>query len=256
MRTAISQDNPFPPGRAGYAWEKIPATSRSHLDFGCNQGRFLHRLEGKQVCRLVGVDVARGPIEVGKALFPSLELHHLDDPHHLPFQDASFDSASILDVLEHVEDQKYVLNELHRVLVPGGVLIITVPGKYALSFMDLGNLKFRFPRLHRWVYCLRHSREEYDRRYVHNPDGLVGDVSASKQWHEHFTQSRLEELLQASGFRVIDFDGSGYFTRALSFVALPIIGANRSSRWLQPLYRMDSRLFASMNLFCTARKQT
>lgn len=259
MRTVLRPDNPFAPDRAGYAWEKVPATSKAHLDFGCHQGRFLHSLKSKQpsgLQRLVGVDVARKPIEAGRTQYPDLELHHLTDPHHLPFPDADFDSASILDVIEHVADQKQVLDELYRVLAPGGVLIATVPGLYALSCFDLGNLKFRLPRIHRWIYRLQHSRTEYERRYADNPDGLVGDVAAAKGWHEHFTRHSLGRLLEASGFSLVEFDGSGYFTRAISLMTSPFLGVQRSSRWLRELYSFDMRWFASMNLFCLAAKKT
>jgi 2-polyprenyl-3-methyl-5-hydroxy-6-metoxy-1,4-benzoquinol methylase len=47
----------------------------------------------------------------------------------LPYADGSFDRALCLDVLEHLayEDQPRALAELHRVLVPGGELLVSVP---------------------------------------------------------------------------------------------------------------------------------
>jgi SAM-dependent methyltransferase len=49
------------------------------------------------------------------------------DATHLPFADASFDLACALDVIEHVDDDRAALGELHRVLRPGGHLLATVP---------------------------------------------------------------------------------------------------------------------------------
>ena len=46
----------------------------------------------------------------------------------LPFATGRFDSVSALDVLEHVADEAGTLAELHRVLRPGGLLVLTVPG--------------------------------------------------------------------------------------------------------------------------------
>ena len=160
-----------------------------------------------------------------------------------------------MDVIEHVGDQKRVLDELGRVLGPGGLLIVTVPQQYVLSFMDTGNLKFRFPRLHRFAYCRLRSAEEYAYRYVSNPDGLIGDVAASKAWHEHFTPQSLGRLLEQSGFEVVDFDGSAFFDRALEPLKMAgkiIPGLNRV---LNAVLRADARAFASMNLYCTARKR-
>ena len=48
----------------------------------------------------------------------------LADAH---FADGSVPAAGVFDVLEHVEDDAALLRELHRVLVPGGLLLVTVP---------------------------------------------------------------------------------------------------------------------------------
>jgi SAM-dependent methyltransferase len=45
----------------------------------------------------------------------------------LPFSDGSFDTVFCSQVLEHVPEPKIALRELQRILVPGGVLILTAP---------------------------------------------------------------------------------------------------------------------------------
>jgi len=55
---------------------------------------------------------------------------HVDvfwDGVHLPFSDSSFDSCVSTEVLEHVADTDLVMRELHRVLVPGGNLLVSTP---------------------------------------------------------------------------------------------------------------------------------
>jgi hypothetical protein len=140
------------------------------------------------------------------------------------------------------------------VLIDGGIIVVTVPGQHLFSFLDMGNLKFRFPGLHRWFYCLRHSREEYEYRYVSNPDGLIGDVSAKKRWHEHFSREKLDELLTAAGFRVIDFDGIGFFSRVVGNIAYFLKRLKPIHRAFAKLQTLDNRLFESANLFCVAEK--
>jgi SAM-dependent methyltransferase len=49
------------------------------------------------------------------------------DLHALPVDDASFDAVVCTEVLEHVAEPARVLDELHRVLRPGGRLLVTVP---------------------------------------------------------------------------------------------------------------------------------
>lgn len=50
----------------------------------------------------------------------------------LPITDADFDSAITMNTLEHVYDSKFVLNEINRVLKPGGKLVITVPWMFRI----------------------------------------------------------------------------------------------------------------------------
>jgi SAM-dependent methyltransferase len=257
MDTPLSPDNPFGPNRTGFAWEKVPLDGRAHLDFGCGNGRLLAALRARGKRRLVGLDVSREAIEAARETLLDVEFVHTTRTVPLPFDDATFDSITMLDVLEHLPEprQRAVLAEFHRVLTDGGVLIVTVPGQHVFSALDLGNLKFRFPRLHRWFFCLNHSRDEYERRYVANADGLVGDISAEKAWHEHFTPRRLEALLNPAGFDVITFDGSALFMRVIS----PFNQLLGRLPLLKPLFakvnQLDARWFRSANLFCVARRK-
>ncbi len=200
MDTRIQADNPYGNDRYGFAWQQVPAGGTAHLDFGCGDGRFLAVLRSKSIGRLMGIDGSEEAVKRTRDRYPGLDVRHLGRTIPLPFADGEFSSISLMDVLEHVDEQDALLGELYRVLQDDGVLIVTVPGHHVFSFLDLGNLKFLFPRLHRWYYCRRHSPQEYKHRYVSNADALVGDISATKRWHEHFSR-RQEDLLQRWLFR-------------------------------------------------------
>jgi len=255
MRTRLCADNPFGFNRKGFAWEKVLAGTEAHLDVGCFHGRFLASLKSKGVERLVGADVSRSAIELARQRYPDLDFYHIPEGRPLPFEDEVFTSASLLDVLEHVYDQESLLGEIHRVLRPEGQLIVTVPQRCVFSFLDSGNLKFRFPRLHRWFYQRRHSPEQYRQRYEAHPDGLIGDISARKRWHEHFSRADLERLLVGSGFQPVSFDGSALFERLLMPFRIMVKPFPLLRRLGGAIAQLDARCFESSNLFCVARKR-
>ena len=49
------------------------------------------------------------------------------DGKKIPFSDGEFDYVFSTEVMEHVPEPKEFLNEIYRVLKPGGILIMTVP---------------------------------------------------------------------------------------------------------------------------------
>ena len=254
MRTTLDTDNPYGPNRYGFAWQQIPAGGAAHLDFGCGDGRFLKSLKQRGITCLVGVDVSREAVRQAYHASGGLEIIHLTQTTPLPFPDKFFSSVTLMDVLEHVAEQGALLAELRRVLQDDGTLIVTVPGRHFFSFLDLGNFKFLFPRLHRWFYCRTHAVQEYEKRYAANPDGLIGDVSAAKRWHEHFSTDRLAALLAEHGFDAVSFDGTGYFTRVLKIVDLLARRFGALHAAIGKAKAWDARYFRTANVFCVAHK--
>jgi SAM-dependent methyltransferase len=62
---------------------------------------------------------------------------HVGRAEALPLPDSSFETALLLDVLEHCDDDRAALAELARVLRPGGRLILAVPlGAVYWSVLD------------------------------------------------------------------------------------------------------------------------
>lgn len=77
---------------------------------------------------VVGVDVAAAVLEAVKRRHPWLKTTHAD-VRCLPFGDAAFDvivSISTLDHFPALDEVERALRDLHRVLAPGGTLVITL----------------------------------------------------------------------------------------------------------------------------------
>jgi SAM-dependent methyltransferase len=66
------------------------------------------------------------------ALFPQVRAHVSSDPRALPYADASFDAVLSCGVLEHVLDPEASLDELARILKPGGTLYVyKLPNRFS-----------------------------------------------------------------------------------------------------------------------------
>lgn len=87
----------------------------------------------------VGCGSAKTPGAVGLDISSDTQadvVHDLDVLPY-PFEDSSFDQVLMQDVLEHVRDPIRVVEELHRVLRPGGLLQLRTPHfSSALAYGD------------------------------------------------------------------------------------------------------------------------
>jgi len=103
-----------------------PAGSR-WLDLGCAYGYLVADARAAGF-RAVGVDVSAYALARVAAAAPTVAgCVARGVLEHLPFADASFDVVSAFDVLEHVVDPEAALQEIGRLLRPGGVLVGATP---------------------------------------------------------------------------------------------------------------------------------
>lgn len=98
------------------------------VDVGCGQGIDLagYAMAGAQV---TGVDLTLRHVELARAHLAALgfDANVVEgDAERLPFPDESFDRASSNGVLHHTPDMPAALQEIRRVLCPGGELRIAV----------------------------------------------------------------------------------------------------------------------------------
>jgi ubiquinone/menaquinone biosynthesis C-methylase UbiE len=95
------------------------------LDVGCGTGAILQQLGNP--AKNVGIDLAPEAVSLSKQR--GLNNVRQGDICALPFSDASFDAVICSSVLYHqwVGNVEGAVREMHRVLCPGGVVLINVP---------------------------------------------------------------------------------------------------------------------------------
>jgi ubiquinone/menaquinone biosynthesis C-methylase UbiE len=178
-----------PQNRLKLAFDWIPAGSQRLLDAGCAWGYGTHHYAAKtkDVC---GCDPNTAFINQARNDYPAIKFENCPI-ENTPYENESFDVITLTDVLEHVDDELSALNELCRVMKPGGLLIITTPHKGLFSFMDTDNyawhLRTKFPRLYRWIFRMKHGKD---------PLAKVGYESP----HRHYNLDDFVNLLDRSAF--------------------------------------------------------
>lgn len=152
------------------------------LDVGCGTG-VVTRLAATRVGgegAVAGLDVNPGMLAVARSVTPAevnIEWHEAS-ADAMPLADASFDVVLSQLSLQFIPDRGKALKEMHRVLVPGGRLVLSVPGPADPLFETLA-------------------------------DALGRHVSAQAAGFVHTVfsmddEAELEELLGNAGFRDVD----------------------------------------------------
>lgn len=107
------------------------------LEVGCSQG-IVSVLTAEKGLDVTGVDIEPSLIEAARDLASSrlgpkagrIDLR-FGDAYELPFADNSFATVAFGEIIEHLEEPERALDELYRVLQPGGRMVLTTP----LGFM-------------------------------------------------------------------------------------------------------------------------
>ena len=105
------------------------------LDVGCGEGRHIFgAMDAHSGLNLFGVDMDIPSLEKsneGLDFFREMDFNLVKflqgSIYNLPFQDNELDIVICSEVLEHLEDYNKAIQEIHRVLKPGGYFLASVP---------------------------------------------------------------------------------------------------------------------------------
>lgn len=106
--------------------------SQKILEAGCGTGNYVVSLT-KMGHNVIGIELDNKRVKIAKEYMKKYGINEENiiqgDLQDLPFSDNSFDAIFSHGVIEHIHNHEKAVNELYRVLKPGGYALITVPSR-------------------------------------------------------------------------------------------------------------------------------
>ena len=115
--------------QAKYLLQKVGDSLKKHpgnlLDVGCGVGIWAASVKNTLGFEVTGLDI--NDQAVAKSSLIGIKTIKTDIENRWPLTSGSFSVVSVIQVLEHVLNPDFLLEEAHRVLSPNGILLITTP---------------------------------------------------------------------------------------------------------------------------------
>jgi ubiquinone/menaquinone biosynthesis C-methylase UbiE len=149
------------------------------LDLGCGDRGYIEAFKD-DVQEIIGLD--QDPKLLARNTIVDSKLS--GDGEHIPLPDTSLDMVVSEFVLEHLEHPKTVFQEIHRVLKPGGYVVIITPNLLHPVFL----LSLITPHgFHIWYRQTFFDKHEHD---------------THKTYYRANTRRTLQKLVSASGLQI------------------------------------------------------
>lgn len=187
------------------------------LDLGCGNGRLFSELEKIEV-EYIGIDFSEKLIQIAKEKFPQAKFL-VGDALNLPFGDNFFDKVYTFAVFHHIPSTELriqFLNEIFRVLKPGGLLI--------LSVWDLFKRKGTKPVILKFLLLKILRKTKLDFFDIFLPwKNDKGEILGQRYFHCFFGKE-LKTLLRKSGFSLLKIwrEGERYKTNIFVLAQKPL----------------------------------
>ncbi|HXT31725.1 MAG TPA: class I SAM-dependent methyltransferase [Vicinamibacterales bacterium] len=134
------------------------ATARRTLDIGAQNGPYAAHFPHR-----VALDIRRG-----------IGVQIIGDTQALGIADATFDVVLCTEVLEHLPEPQQAVDEMFRVLKPGGQLLLTT--RFLFPIHDAPHDYFRYTK-----YGLRHLLRRFEILELHEETDAVGTLAVLVQ---------------------------------------------------------------------------
>jgi ubiquinone/menaquinone biosynthesis C-methylase UbiE len=191
------------------------------LDVGCGTGNLLkHIIDSNIVCQLTGIDLSTEMINraINKCLTQplSLNLVQADINQNLPYREQTFSKLACVNALYTFTDPVTSLREMHRVLQPGGSIVVVTPkAGYESGLVLKAHAGSDLPES-AWIDA--HSSPEREEKLIRQTitDDIIVEqmlyvarhnrhIHQTKTFH-FFSPSELREIFTQTGFTVLSIN--------------------------------------------------
>ncbi len=190
------------------------------LDFGCGDGFFAETIFGKKIIN-VGLDLINSRAEEAERNKIYKKVIYYDGKT-IPYPDCYFNTVISNCVLEHIPNLDVALNEIHRVLKPGGIFMATVMTnqweKYLFGSKILGKI---------YIDWLRKKQEHFN-------------LLSNRKWKLKF---------EKSGFMIKKIEGyvspkNAFYLDLFHYLSIPsLISYLFGAKWIVEPIKKFNRLF-------------
>ncbi len=183
---------------------------RRVLEIGCGRGELACRLAcGATPPRaMVAADFAQSAVRLGRGRAGGDRVRWMvADMERIPLRTASVDTVVSCETIEHLPDPVAALRELHRVLQPGGRVLLTTPNYLGPFGLYRAYLRLR------------------GRRYTEGDQPISRLTLLPRTWL----------WVRRAGFRVVAVDGAGHYLLWRGRLPAEPAILRRWGRWLWPL---------------------
>ena len=116
---------------------RLPSKS-AVLEIGCGTGNYIGALAGvRPDLACSGLDASDSMLREARRRAPGVPFVRADAARGLPYADQSISFAFAVDVIHYIRDLRRFLTEIHRVLDPGGQLVIVTDSEDTLRRRSL-----------------------------------------------------------------------------------------------------------------------